>query len=310
MESISSANLIALLSFAGIASAITALLWGIRDAFSRRDPKSELQRQLKRLPTFRDDAPSGLIGKLDLYLERTLYWSGFGLTAMEAALAAVFLVLAVGGAIFVGTEDEMLAAIGGLASLGVMAVALEVRKRTRLRRYEAQFPAALDLLARAVRAGESVEQAMGVVGEAMRDPVGPEFQRCARQLEMGLSLAACMRALGRRVDQMDTRIFATTLSVHREAGGNLPVTLERLSEVIRDRMSYHRQLRSVTAAGRYSALLIAVVGPLLFAYFFLVQPEYGGRLLTDPLGRWLLVYAVGAELIGLAWIFRMVRSEY
>lgn len=306
----SPSNLIALISFAGIASAVTALLWGIRDAFRRRDPQAELQRQMKRLPTFRDTAPAGLIEKLDLYLERTLYWSGTSMTPMEAALMAVLVAVGVGGAIYVAVENEMLAAIGALGGLVSLAVVLEVRKRKRLKRYELQFPAALDLLARAVRAGESVEQAMAVVGEAMGDPVGPEFQRCARQLELGLSLGACMRALGRRVDQMDTRIFATTLSVHREAGGNLPVTLERLAEVIRDRMSYHRQLRSVTAAGRFSALLIAVVGPLLFAYFFLVQPEYGGRLLHDPLGRWLLVYAVGAELIGLTWIFRMIRSEY
>ena len=94
-----------------------------------------------------------------------------------------------------------------------------------------------------------------------------------------------MRALTRRADLMDVRIFATTVSVHRDSGGNLPVTLERLSEVIRDRMTYHRQLRSVTASGRFSALLILAAGPILFLYMFFFQPQYGAALVNDSIGR-------------------------
>jgi tight adherence protein B len=222
----------------------------------------------------------------------------------------VFIVMTLGGAVFVASENELFAVVAALFGLAGLASFLELRKRQRLSKYEQQFPAALDLLARAVRAGESVEQAMEVVGESLHEPAGIEFQRCAGQLEMGLSLAACMRSLGHRVDQMDTRIFATTLSVHRDAGGNLPITLERLAEVIRDRMSYQRQLSSVTAAGRYSAMLIASVGPLLFLYFFLLQPQYGSKLTEDPMGRYVLAAAVVSEVIGIAWVMRLIRSDY
>jgi tight adherence protein B len=227
-----------------------------------------------------------------------------------ASWLAVLIALATGGSVFVASDNELFAVVAALFGLAGLAAFLEVRKRRRLSKYEQQFPAALDLLARAVRAGESVEQAMQVVGESLHEPAGVEFQRCAGQLEMGLSLAACMRSLGHRVDQMDTRIFATTLSVHRDAGGNLPITLERLAEVIRDRMSYQRQLSSVTAAGRYSAMLIASVGPLLFLYFFLLQPQYGSKLIEDSMGRYVLATAIVSEVIGLAWVMRLIRSDY
>lgn len=305
-----SPNLIALVAFAGIASAFAAIAWGARELFGRQPAESDGPQHLKRLPRFQEEANPSITRQIDLWLERTLYWSGLPLTAMTAALLVFMVVLAAGGAAYVATENEMFAAVAGLFGFATLTLLLEMRKRQRLRKYEQQFPTALDLLARAVRAGESVEQAMGVVGESLREPAGPEFQRCAGQLELGLSLAASMKSLSHRVDQMDTRIFATTLSVHRDAGGNLPITLERLAEVIRDRMSYQRQLRSVTAAGRFSALLIAAIGPMLFAYFFLLQPEYGGKLTGDPVGRYLLVAAIVSEVIGLAWIMRLLRSDF
>jgi len=109
---------------------------------------------------------------------------------------------------------------------------------------------------------------------------------------------------------MEMRIFATTLAVHRQSGGNLSTMLERMAEVVRDRISYQRQLRATTAAGRFSATLVASAGPLLFAFMFLFQKEYTNKLLTLPLGQMLLVAAVVLEVVGLLWINRMLRTDY
>ena len=109
--------------------------------------------------------------------------------------------------------------------------------------------------------------------------MGLEFRRCARHLQMGLSVTAAMRSLVHRLPLMDVRILATTLSVHRQTGGNLALTLERMARVVRDRMVYRQQMRSVTAAGRFSAMMIATVGPLLFLYMFMFQRDYAGKLL-------------------------------
>ena len=136
-----------------------------------------------------------------------------------------------------------------LMTLGVFGV-LAVATQRRLAAFESQFPMALDLLARAVRAGESFDQSLALVSEAADEPVGIELRRCTKQLEMGLPLPTCMRGLAQRLDLMDVRIFANAVAVHRDAGGSLPTVLERLAEMIRDRQSCHRQLRIVTGAGR------------------------------------------------------------
>ena len=105
------------------------------------------------------------------------------------------------------------------------------------------------------------------------------------------------------------RIFSSAISVHRDAGGNIAETLERLARVIRDRRNYHRQMRAVTGAGRISVLVIAALGPLLFAYLFLFQPEYGQGLWEDSVGRGMLMLAVVLQVVGLFWVSRLLKSD-
>ncbi len=98
--------------------------------------------------------------------------------------------------------------------------------------------------------------------------------------------------------------------VQRRTGGNLPLTLERLARVVRDRLSYYRQFRAATAAGRLSALVIALAGPLLVAYMMTFQPDYIEMLFTTRLGQILLGLAITLQVIGIFWIWRLVRTDY
>jgi tight adherence protein B len=173
-----------------------------------------------------------------------------------------------------------------------------------------QFPDAVDMLARSIRAGETLDQAIETVGVAARDPMGTEFRRCARHLDMGLSVDAAMQALTRRAPIFETRILAATLMVQRRTGGNLPLTLERLAKVVRDRLSYYRQFRAATASARLSALIIALAGPLLLAFMFYFQPDYIDDLFTTRLGQMLLAVAIVLQVIGVIWIFRLLRTSY
>jgi len=213
-------------------------------------------------------------------------------------------------AAFVLTEDLLYTGLATLLTIALSFVVLSIAYRRVMRQFEDQFPAALDLLARAVRAGESLDQALVMIGDSVSDPVASEFRRIAKHLEMGLSLSAAMKSFAYRVPTVDVRIFASALSVHRQSGGNLPITLERLARVIRDRMSYQRQLRSVTGAGRISAMIIAALGPILFLYLFFVQPEYSQVLWNDPTGRIVLIMAAVSQIVGLLIISRMLRSRY
>ena len=274
------------------------------------DTFAALQRELRRLPRLRDEETTGSINKFDVWFERMLYMSGWNMTPIEGALLIVLVMLIGGGTALLVSESGLLTLLAAtLMTLGVFGV-LAVATQRRLAAFESQFPMALDLLARAVRAGESFDQSLALVSEAADEPVGIELRRCTKQLEMGLPLQTCMRGLAQRLDLMDVRIFANAVAVHRDAGGSLPTVLERLAEMIRDRQSCHRQLRIVTGAGRMSALLITALGPILFVYMFVFQPEYGHKLVDDPMGRWMLVGAVVAQVTGIVWVLRLLKNDY
>ena len=301
------AQLISILSFAGIASACGAVLLGLRDIM-RPKTAVEVKPTIRRLPR-RAEASEGSVGKFDRWFERTLYLSGWELSPLAAMLLHVLVATVLGGTVFVLTDNLLLSSLSATMGFVMVMVALVISQRRRVAKFLELFPGSLDLLARAVRAGESLDQAIDLVGQSSREPLATEFRRVAGQLEMGLSVASAMESLTNRVDMIDVRIFANTLAMHRDTGGNLAATLERLAEVIRDRRAFRRQLKSVTGAGRFTALFIAALGPLLFGYMFIFQPQYGHALLNDSLGKVLLAYAVVSQIVGLFWVSRLLKSD-
>jgi Flp pilus assembly protein TadB len=207
-------------------------------------------------------------------------------------------------------DDAVSVCTGLLIGMGAFVGYLVYLRARRRAAMQEQLPDVMELLARAVRAGESLDQAIALAGETAGKPLGPEFRRCAAQLEMGLSVDAAMRGLARRAPLGEMRIFAATLMVQRQTGGKLPVTLERLGKVIRDRISYHRQFRAATGASRVSTILIAIAGPLVAAYLLVWQRTYILHFTESFAGQMLLLTALVLQAVGLLWIYRLLRTDY
>lgn len=305
---------LSLVCFAFISATVAVVGLAVRDLFFGRAAAAvagDAVPRVGRLPLARDAKPArGVVEHMDRSIDQLVVESGIPASGLTLTLVVVLVGLVAGGAVFLWTEDVVSGVIGFVVGMMVPFPYLSLRRAARIRDVQSQLADALDLMSRATRAGESLDQAISLVGERSPEPLGLEFRRCARQLQAGLSVGAAMRALVYRLPVMDVRILATTLTVHRQTGGNLATTLERMAQVVRDRMVYRQQIRSVTAAGRFSAMLIATVGPLLFLYLFTFQRDYAGRLLDLPLGNLMLVIAVVLELVGLVWISRLIRAEY
>lgn len=300
-------SLVALILFGAISFTLLAVAWIIRDVTAR----STVAVGIGRLPMARDESVHrGLIGRLDLSFHRLMVESGLT-TKPSAGFFLLFAVgLLFGGAALIWMNDPIAActffAIGFFAPIPFIA---RIRSK-RVRQIQDQFPDTVDLMSRAVRAGESLDQAIALIGDQGPEPLAKEFRRCSKQLEMGLGIGAAMRSLVHRVRLLELRILATMLAVHRQTGGNLVVALERMSNVARDRLAYQRQLRATSAAGRMSAFFVALAGPLLFSYLFFFQKNYFAKLIDLPLGQMLLAIAVVLEIVGLFWIARMAKSDY
>lgn len=311
-------RLLSFLSFAAIALFVAAICLFIRDVVIRRrellaqrlrDPRGHTE--LPRLPVGPEAPPARTMwGRMNQWFERLEHENGTEQPPEAVFLWEVAAGLLVAGILYLWQENFIVAVIGYfLGSLCVTAYFLYRRERRR-REIREQLPDVMELMARAVRAGQTLDQAIALVGETAEAPLKSEFVRCSKHLDMGLSMDAAIRALTRRAPLAETRIFAATLMVQRRAGGSLPITLERLARVIRDRLSYQRQFRAATAAGRMSMLLILLAGPLVLAYMWFWQRGYLQNFLNTPQGHFLLIIAIVLQLVGALWVVSLLKSDY
>jgi len=248
--------------------------------------------------------------RFDAWFDRVVYFSGVRMRPTQVMLCAVLLSLTVAGVLFLFADSFLISAIAAIVVFAVTMATVMVLGQRRLNKFNDQLPDAMNLLAKAVQAGESFEQAIQLVGESSAEPLGTEFRRAGGQLEMGLPIATSMRSLSNRVGSMDMQVFASTVAIHRQAGGNLSQTLDRLAGVIRERITYRRQMRSITGAGRVSAMVISLMAPLIFLYLFFFQPQYGEGLWADPLGKLLIIVAFVSQALGVLWVKYILKSEY
>lgn len=306
---------VSLIVFVTASFVIAAVVMVLRDLFATRGATAEGSGSLpvgslRRAMTVADEAPArGLSGRVDQAFDRLVLETGIDASSAGAFAMLVATGVFTGGVLFLWNEEPLAGIIGMAMGMGGALWYLIYYRARRMRLIQEQLPDVLDLLSRAVRAGESLDQAVQLVGDETPAPLGPEFRVCSRQLEMGMSLPGTMKSLMRRNRMMEMRILATTLMVHRQTGGNLALTLERMAGVVRERVSYRRHMRAATGAGRTSAMLISIAGPVMFLLLFFWQFEHLRIMLESPLGQTFLVISVLLEIVGLFWISRMFGND-
>jgi tight adherence protein B len=243
-------------------------------------------------------------------IERLIVEAGLKLTVGAFLLATVVSGLAFAVLFWWLTNLLFLAIAVGM--IGALLPYLYVRrKRTvRLRLFEEQFPEAIDLISRALRAGHALTTGLGMVSDEIPPPVGEEFRRLYDEQNFGMSLPDAMRAMALRVPVLDARFFVTAVLTQRESGGNLSEVLDNLSSVMRERFKLKRQIRVISAHGRISAWVLSCLPPALAGVLFLLSPEFMRILWEDPLGIQLVLIAIGLQILGTIIISRLVRIEY
>ncbi len=186
---------------------------------------------------------------------------------------------------------------------------LKYKKSARLKRFEEQFPEALDLLSRAIRAGHAFQTAMGMVADELPAPVGVEFKKAFDQQNFGLPLQEALDDLARRVPIMDVRFFVTAVLIQRETGGNLSEILDNLAHVVRERFKILRQVRVHTAHGRFTGwVLLALPAALGIALSF-INPDHMNLLFQERMGQMMISVAIVMQVIGYIWIRNVIKIE-
>ena len=255
-----------------------------------------LDPMLVRLPSFRDLKAVMEQGDTKWSLQTFLFLS-LGLAVASGLAANV-----VSGSLVVGI-------LGAVAGAVFPYWLIRRRATKRLYRFEEQLPEGIDLITRAIRAGHPLSAGLKMVAEESPEPLAAEFRRVFEQQRFGLPFEESMYGLADRIPMVDTRILVTAILVQREVGGNLAEVLDNLSYIIRERFRIRRQLRVITAQGRMSGYVLAVLPIAVGFAIFLLNRSYIMILFEHPTGRAFLSGAVVLQVLGYLWIRRIVDIE-
>lgn len=329
-----SALSLTLLRFAGLLAlfAATAILvqYAMNTVLTRQFAQHAINRRLKLLKSgvareeitglIRPDAV-GALGRYALVgrFYRLAGRAGIRLapSALGAALllgtGVVFMLLLVLG-VSLGTAMSpgvflLLLAVALSAGLGLPLLVIGSRATRRAKRMEEQFPAAIDVFTRALRAGHPVGSAIALLTGEMEDPIGSEFGIVSDAIAYGADLNDALRDLAERWDSEDLRMFAVCVSVQGETGGNLAEILANLSSVIRDRASLYLKVRALSSEGRMSAWMLSLMPVITFLVLFLVNPAFYLDVARDPLFTTSFIGLIGLYFVGVLWIRNMVNLK-
>jgi tight adherence protein B len=250
------------------------------------------------------------LGSVSGPLQRRIDRSGLNLSVGMLLL----LCLCAGGfgylLVLYGVRFQLAALVVGISCLYIPIWFVNLMARRRVEKFEEQFPEAIDLLSRALRAGHAFTTGLSMVAEEMPEPVGTEFRLAYDRQNFGMPMAEALKSLGERVPLLDARFFVTAVLTQREAGGNLSEVLDNLSSVIRERFKVKRQVRVITAHARITGWVLALLPPSLGIVLTLLAPSHMSLLWTDPTGIRMVVVALVLQVVGTLIIRKLVDVEY
>jgi tight adherence protein B len=235
-------------------------------------------------------------------------------SGVKISVSALLLVAAGLGVLFAfacGMAMRMAAGqlIGGILGFAAPFVFLRAKRTRRLRAFEEAFPEALDLIARALKAGHAFVTGLKMVADEMPEPIGPEFRKTFDEQNFGLPLKDALNNLTERIPLIDVRFFATAVLIQRETGGNLSEILENLAHVVRERFKILRQVRVYTAHGRLTGYVLLALPAFLVIALSFINPEHMELLFKDRMGHIMLIAAAGMQFAGYIWIKQVIKIE-
>jgi tight adherence protein B len=243
------------------------------------------------------------------WLSRLIEQSGVRTT--PGAIVLFSLLLSIGGTFLASLFIHQPLALPIFTVLGGVApyAFLVHRRGSRLKRFEEQFPEALDLLSRGIRAGHAFQTAMGMVADELPEPVGPEFKKTFDQQNFGLPLRDALNELADRIAILDVRFFVTAVLIQRDTGGNLAEILDNLAHVVRERFKIRRQIRVHTAHGRFTGYVLLALPAALAVALSFINPEHMQLLFHEHMGQLMLIGAIVMQTIGYIWIRQVIKIE-
>ena len=183
------------------------------------------------------------------------------------------------------------------------------KKKRRMEKFQRQLPDALELMARALKAGHAFTGGLKMVATELGDPIGIEFAKTLHEINFGVGVPDALKNLPNRIDCPDLRFFIISVIVQRETGGNLAEILEKISHLIRERFKLQGHIQVLSSEGKLSAMILITLPFGIALTLYVLNPGYISTLFTDPIGRILITFALVMMIIGAFVMKRMVEIK-
>jgi len=242
-------------------------------------------------------------------LAKTIEQSGNTILAYRFVAICVLLAVAGGYGGWLASRMVIVAMFAAYAGAYLPFMKIRRDRINRIAKFEEQLPDSIDIMKRALKAGHPFTSTLKLVATDMDKPISEEFEMTFNDISYGSDTRRAMLGLLARVPSVTVMALVTSILVQKETGGNLAEVLEQIAKVIRGRFRIHRKVKTLTAEGRMSAWVLALVPLFLFATIWITTPDYLPILIEDPRGHNLVIYGCISGIIGIAWIRRIIRIE-
>ena len=223
-------------------------------------------------------------------------------------ISTIMAAVGVGFGVFMGLHAGILPVLGIV--MGVLPLMwLLMRRKKRMKAFACQLPDALDMLSRALRAGQSLPAGFNMVADEMSPPIGMEFGRVFEEQNLGIAMEESLQGMTERIPNLDLMFFSTAVILQRQTGGDLAEILDKIGHLIRERFQIWGQIQALTGEGRLSGVVLLALPILLFFGVYFLNTEYVMLLFTDPLGRKMLAGAVVMQVIGALVIRKIINIK-
>src|ERR1700733_12054627 len=275
-------------------------------------PADELEIDVMRKQRPQEGVLLAAVYRLNLLrkLEEAMWQAGMYMRVGDILL---IIVLMFGAGLFGGNmvfHGMWFGFITGAVMGALPLLYIQFRKTRRLKAFGAQLPFALDLIKSSLEAGHSLQRALQVLVSEFADPLGSEFRTVLEQNRIGLPLPRALEDMLKRVPEDDLRLLVVAVRVQTEVGSSLAQIVGRLSEIVRIRQRLRLQIRALTAQSRFGGLVVGCLPIVVLCIFSLIQPGYTNQLFHDPTGQKILKFAIGADIMALLTIRRLLRVNY
>jgi tight adherence protein B len=310
--------------FVGVCLLIAGIHYGLLEPMRRRrlamqrirGSKREQQVRAQVFKTLQEDQESIVLnlaerlfgwGKVD-NLQRRLLQADIYLS--PHSFISIVILLAALGFLIGWLMGILMWSLGLSLTLGMIPIVVLRWKRNRKTlKIERYMPDAMELLARSLRAGHTLQGTLELVSQEVPKPLGTELRITYEEQRLGLSMSQAFRRMGERVASRDLQFFVTAVLIQSETGGNLAEILDNIGTIIRDRLKLKGKVKSLTAEGRFSALILSLLPFITFLAFYLINQKYIMILLRDPMGVKLLTGGIISIIVGILIMKKMVTIK-